>query len=135
MLVALTLVSGGFSADCCKELNRGSQVVSLSEVNQETIESFFAGESKFILECTRGFRLPLKFLVNSEFLAVKSETSPEIEILKTCYLWYVDGEFLFSTDLEEWKNFQEFFTGNLGISLNLEEEKPVFQLNLDLNQR
>ncbi len=116
------------------------QVLGLSDLTQQLIENFTQGNmTGTILECKEGEVLPFHLNLVSEYL----ELSPEedcrqtIRILKTIYI-KCDNEkeqFLFSADLLDWKEFLEFFTGQIGVSLNVQEAPQNFGLYLELHQR
>ncbi|KAF3361464.1 hypothetical protein PHSC3_001838 [Chlamydiales bacterium STE3] len=118
-------------------VNTGCQVVALSELTQDMIEDFFTGKTpQSILECPSGSVLPFNLSLKGEFLALEVEdTYSNIKILKTCFIKRLEDTFVFSTDLQHWKDFQEFFTGRVGVSLNIEEGTPSVGFNIELNQR
>lgn len=115
------------------------QILNLKELNQKEIEGFSQGKlNDHILECSEGTYLPLKMVLTGEFLAVESaaETPLYLKILKTCYIRCEEKEnFLFSTDLEEWKEFSEFFTGRVNVSVKAQKDGTIAGLELELNQR
>ena len=137
LFFALAGTSLAFTANHNVHLGDSSThvVVALSELTEEiTTEDFFAG--KFVLECSEGSVLPFNFSLKSEFLALEVEnTYSNIKVLKTCFIKHVEDTFLFSTDLQNWKGFQEFFTGTIGCSVNVEEGTPTVNFNIELNQR
>ena len=117
-----------------------NQIIRLSDLNERMIQDFVQGNMGdfFIVECTEGTYLPLQLNVSGEFLNLLPETSSPIyiKVMKTCYI-RSDSEmnFLFSADLQNWKNFSEFFKGALNASVLPGNEGPVAQLHFDLNQR
>jgi len=118
-------------------LETKGQVIALRELTKEMVEDFFTGKTpQAILECTEGSNLPLYLSLKGEFLALEGEApSIKIRVLKTCFIKCQKESFFFSSDLENWKEFDEFFTGEVGVCLNIEDETPVARLNIDLNQR
>jgi|GEM_PF-1085907 len=127
------------------------QVAPLSEMTQDQAENFFAGNTPFIvLKCEQGSNFPFNFSLTGEFLSVNSGEAPQtiqtIQILKTCYVKclkktaFFSGEttgytLLFSTNLQDWKNFDEFFTATVGVFIQAKDEAKLVQFNLELNQR
>lgn len=115
------------------------QIISLSALNGRIIQDFFNGEmSDLIIECTEGVSLPFKINLKGQFLALESAAVAPLylKVLKTCYVRCEGKEnFLFSTDLQTWKGFSEFFTGELSVSIEAENDGPVAGLQLELNQR
>ena len=114
-----------------------TQIIRLSELNARVIEDFSQGNrSDCILECAAGVSLPFKLTLKGEFLGLEAAPQLHLNILKTCYIRCEEKEnFLFSTDLQTWKAFSEFFTGELRLSVETENSHPVAGLQLELNQR
>ncbi len=144
LMVALSATSAMFAANQSIHIGSKShvmtpdnQVITLSELTKEMVEDFFAGKtSRFILECPQGAVLPFSLSLQGEFLSLSSDELPRtVKVLKTCYIKCVDETFFFSADLQIWKDFHEFFTGMMGVSLNVNERTPTVGLNIELNQR
>jgi hypothetical protein len=116
-----------------------SQIIKIEKLNQQEIESFSEGKlGDRILECSQGAYLPLKMTLRGEFLALESEHAAPLylKILKTCYIRCEEKEnFLFSTDLQHWKRFSEFFTGRVGVSVNADNDGVIAELEIELDQR
>lgn len=116
-----------------------NQVIRLSDLNDRVIQAFSQGDMEdFILECSAGASLPFKITLKGEYLGLESDSIAPLclNVLKTCYVRCEKKEnFLFSTDLQTWKEFSEFFTGNLTVSVETEHGNPVAGLQLELNQR
>jgi len=82
--------------------------------------------------------MPFKLALKGEFLGLESTQSASLylNVLKTCYVRCEEKEnFLFSTDLQTWKDFSEFFTGSLNVSVQAENGGPIAGLQFELNQR
>lgn len=118
-------------------VDTGCQVVALSELTKDMTEDFFTGKiPQFVLECSEGSVLPFNLSLKGEFLALEIEdTYSKVKVLKTCFIKRLEDTFLFSIDLQNWKDFQEFFTGVIGVSLSVEEGTPTVGFNIELNQR
>ena len=118
---------------------QGDRIISLLAFDEGMVEDFLQGKmSDYAVECPTGACLPLKMIVKGEFLALDSaDIAPlYLKILKTCYIRYEGKDnFLFSTDLQKWKGFSEFFTGELKASVNSQNGGPIAGLELELNQR
>ena len=116
-----------------------NQVISLLDLNESVIQDFTQGKmGDYILKCPEGACLPLKMTLKGQFLALESTaiTPLYLKILKTCYVRCETQEnFLFSTDLQTWKGFSEFFTGALNVSVDHQNGGPVAGVELELNQR
>ena len=114
-----------------------NQFIGLSNLSERMIHDFSQGNmSDFILECPAGTSLPFKLTLKGELLALESAATEQLHVLKTCYVRCPEKEnFLFSTDLQTWKSFAEFFTGEIKVSIELESGEPMAGLQLELNQR
>ena len=113
------------------------QIIRLSDLNDGMIQDFSQGNmGNFVVECPVGASLPFKFRLKGEFLGLESTRLLHLNVLKTCYVRCQGKEnFLFSTDLQTWKDFSEFFTGSLNVSVEVENGETVAGLQLELNQR
>lgn len=112
------------------------KVVCLSEVTDADIESFTQGKMKdTIVKCPAGMVLPLNFSLKGEFLAVESEGESSVKILKTCFMKCLGETYLFSLDGKNWKEFSEFFTGNLSASFHNTGSGPFVGVSCELNQK
>jgi hypothetical protein len=112
------------------------EIVKLSDLKQEMVEKFAEGKrDDLIVECKEGTSLPLKIDLKGQCLALESAPL-NLKVLKSCYIrCQGDKEFLFSSDLLTWKNFGDFFTGELKLSVGPEAEGVLARLQLELNQR
>lgn len=146
LLLALAGASVAFSANHSVQIGGSSphimdtryRVIPLSELTPDMVEDFFLGKKgpSFVLECTEESILPFRLSLNGDFLNLELEDTPsKIKVMKTCFINRVEDTFLFTTDFKAWKKFEEFFTGVVGISLNVEEGSPTVGFNLELNQR
>jgi len=114
------------------------QIVNLSDIDDHGIQDFSQGKMiNLILECPEGAILPLKIVVKGQCFALEATREPlYLRVLETCYVRCVaQEEFLFSTDLQTWRGFLEFFTGQLQASIGIEKAGPVAILELELNPR
>lgn len=116
-----------------------NQIISLSELDDRVIQDFSNGKiGDAIVKCPEGTSLPFKLTLKGQFLALESTSILPLylKVLKTCYVRCEGKEnFLFSTDLQTWKGFSEFFTGELKASVETENGGPVAGLQLELNER
>lgn len=116
-----------------------NQIISLSDVNDKTMEAFAHGKmNDLIVACQEGTRLSFKLNMKGQYLALESAAlSPlYLKVLKTCYIrCEEENNLLFSADLKEWKDFSEFFTGAINLLVREEEGEVVASLQLELNER
>jgi hypothetical protein len=111
------------------------QIMNILDMDQKITEELLNGKlPHLILECSEGTTLPLNILLSGQYLELESTELPPytLKIVKTCYLKFIEEDVVFSSDLKEWKNFQQFFTGTIGLSL---ENRTALNLNIELNQR
>lgn len=115
------------------------QMIRLSEVSDRVMQDFSEGRrTDVVVECLAGTNLPFRLAVEGEFLGLDANlTEPlYLKVLKTCYVRCEErGHFLFSADLQDWREFSEFFTGEFKVSLEVEDGGPVASLQFELRQR
>ena len=116
-----------------------NQIIRLSNLSDRVIQDFSQGHmGDLVVECLAGTNLPFKLTLKGEFLGLDTDSSTPLylKVLKTCYVRCEEKEhFLFSSDLQTWKEFSEFFTGELKVSVEAENGGPVAGLQFELNQR
>lgn len=120
----------------CLNTGEGSDytIINLSNMTTQQLEGFFKGETvQLVLECPEGASLPLHLSIAGEFLALESlnEAPYLLKIVKTCFIKNEKQTFYFSDDCVHWKEYQDFFSGNLGLSFDGSE----VELKLDLNKK
>lgn len=116
----------------------GCHVVGLGELTDSNVGDFFSGLlPQIAIEIPEGARLPLSLSLSGDFITLESDR-PEIytlKVIKTCFLRCADGIFLFSTDLQNWLEFDEFFSGNVTVSVDTSEILPKIGVSIELNQK
>jgi hypothetical protein len=116
-----------------------AQVIHLADLEQQVIQDFSQGKMRgTIVECPEGACLPLTMTIKGQFLALESAaTAPMIlRVLQSCYVRCdMPEHFLFSIDQQEWKEFSEFFTGSIKVSVDAQNGEVVAEVELELNQR
>ncbi|MBM3207667.1 MAG: hypothetical protein FJZ57_03565 [Chlamydiae bacterium] len=139
--ILMVFSTAGLVAAPALKVNEWSQnkIISMSELNNRLMESFCNGEIKdVIVECLQGTSIPLKVIVKGQFLALESTSGSSFyfKVLKTCYVRCEEKEnYLFSSDLQTWKSFSDFFTGELKVSVEVEKGEPIVGLQLELDPR
>ncbi|MFI5343019.1 MAG: hypothetical protein ACHQUC_02235 [Chlamydiales bacterium] len=114
------------------------RVIKLTDLSQELLQDYFSGKCEdIVLECSEGTSLPLNLTMRGDFVLMEGgeQTLQTIRILNTCYIKCSGEEFLFSVDLETWKEFFDFFTGSFGIEIHLQENGVQIGCNVELNQK
>ncbi|MCB1111023.1 MAG: hypothetical protein KDK64_08570 [Chlamydiia bacterium] len=87
-----------------------------------------------VIKVNPGDELPLQFSLSGDLL--KLEHTPENGTLKALEPLYIKLEpsFLFSQDKKDWKSFESFFTGMLGVSVG-KEASTTGEIFLELKKR
>lgn len=113
-----------------------TQIVNLLNISEQEMQDFLQGKiANYILECPAEACLPLTITLRGEFFSLESTATPfYIKILKSCYM-RCEEDLLFSTDLQKWEKFANFFTGNLTILIKNINEEPIVTIGIDLNQK
>lgn len=110
--------------------------INLKSLTPENLKEFLAEtHTPFILECAEGSIVPVNIHIKGDFLDQESIPTLYLKIMKTCYMKRSSSALLFSLDKTHWREFQEFFTGSLGVALSQISECADFSLSLELNQR
>lgn len=139
--IALTLTSTVWSpqqqAVALYSAESEYQIVTLEALTEDVSQDFFAGRSdNLILQCSEGSKLPFHFALQGSMLALEPEcASCSLRLLQTCFIMFVNEEFFFSSDLHDWRNFQEYFTGTMSVNLDVINGEPTVGLSIELNPR
>lgn len=139
LLTTLMLVHpiwGEEDFDFHEETNAPYLVINLTTLTPENLKDFLAEtNTPFILECSEGSMIPINIYIKGDFLDQESASTLNLKIRKTCYIKNFQSSLLFSLDKANWRDFQEFFTGSLGVFLNPTPECAELGLSFELNQR
>ena len=138
ILGSCLLAIASFSSIAAHEANKSYELYKISEMTEEQLQEFFSGENPQVtVEIPEGLNLPLNLSLQGEFLALASNIDAlyTLKVSKTCFIRCFQNMFFFSADLQSWSPFQEFFTGCIGVSLNVTDSYPSVSLNVDLNKR
>ncbi len=101
----------------------------LPHITEQDIGQCFSSDS--VLVCPEGTLLPLTFLLKGDVLELFPVESPlQLMIKCTLYLRFHDQQLLMSLDGENWKTWEELFTGMLTASLGIPTENLQLQLQL-----
>lgn len=123
LMSLLTFAAVGFSHEKEIPLSEiGSALQSLNET------------SSFVVKINPGDVLPLDFHMSGNVLGL--ENPPQngaIKALQPLYL-KVEPNFLFSADKKEWKSFESFFTGQLGVTVG-SHGNPNGEISFRLDKR
>jgi hypothetical protein len=116
-----------------------NRILKVEEMCGANIEKFPQGQlGDCIVEFSEGARLPLKIEFLGEFLGIESQSPTPLffKVLKRCYVRCEEKDtFLFSTDLQNWKEFSEFFSGHMNFSIKEDNKTVGAQVELELSQK
>ena len=106
--------------------------ISLSEIHEALAP--INEMSSLVIKVNPGDVLPIHFRMSGDVLQL--DHTPENGTIKAKEPLYIKIEpsFLFSQDKQEWKSFESYFTGMLGVSVG-QEALPSGEIFLDLNKR
>lgn len=121
------------------EVKQVSQVIDISRVSNDMLLDFIEGRlPNVVIECPSNFQLPLTLSLEGEFFSLDGgDQKVMLNTHKQFYIIMPEKEkILFSTDLQNWKNFEEFSTGMISFTFNVNENHlPEASLKAILNER
>jgi hypothetical protein len=108
------------------------EMVDFSEV--EGIESL---AEDVVIRCEEGAYIPLGFFMTGDVFSLEGESSLSLKAKQTFYLKgnFLEGEFLFSKNLDTWEEWDQFFTGSLGVCKKRQKEVMGMSIDFELNKR
>ena len=115
-----------------------AHVISLPDVSQEMMDALVKGNAPgTVIELPQGTTLPMNIFVKGDFftLSLVDGTPYQITIEKTIFVKLEKDNFFFSTDLEEWKSMEAFFSGSFGVALGMVEGVQQLSFFGELNER
>lgn len=82
-------------------------------------------------------KLPISFFLKGDLAnLIENEVKiGEVEIKQTFYARCVEGEFILSINLTDWKPFSEFITGSASVVFTIQEGKPSIIFGAETNRR
>lgn len=82
-------------------------------------------------------KLPINFFLKGDLVnLVENEGNfGVVEVMQTFYARCVQQELILSTNLTDWKSFLEFITGNVSVSLSIQDGRPSIVVGAETNQR
>lgn len=117
------------------------KVLKLSEISEQVLSEISLGEHPDLaVQFSKGIQLPIHFFLKGDLVnltedPVASMNLGRLEIQQTFYARLVEGELILSIDLNEWKPFFEFITGNASAALSIQNQEPSISLGAEANRR
>lgn len=108
------------------------QIIKLQDSSEELLMEFMQSNADhYAVELKEGSSFPFNLKIQGDFLMINELESPpyQLTIKKTCYMRFVNGLFYFSSDLIEWKEFQDFAQGSIEVGFDPNKQ----EINVNLN--
>lgn len=120
-----------------REAVRNLKVVNVGDLSEGDFNEIMLGNTPdTAIEFSAGTSMPIGFFLKGDLVNLVEEGNcGAVEICQAFYIRNVGQELFFSTDLKEWKPFQEFVSGTLSMTLNLENGRPSIRIGAEANQR
>ena len=120
-----------------------SMLLSLSafaKIPTYSVDELLASENaltckEFIVKIDEGMRLPLKIKTSGDAFEILGESELIFFAKRSCFLKMGQDVLLLSTDGEQWKVLEEYFTGMIGMSFELRDSGPCIAFEANVNKR
>ena len=112
-------------------------IINIKNINEEMVNAFMEGEvENVILEFTEGTLLPFSTSLTGNIINILPKEREPIyfSIQETFYLGITSENFYFSSDLVNWEETLNFFTGDIGLQLEPTPQGPILKLSGELNR-
>ncbi|MGM0439972.1 MAG: hypothetical protein ACQEP8_02505 [Chlamydiota bacterium] len=107
-------------------------IIPVTEIafNQAEMEAFYQGQfPEVAVLFPEDMVIPLKLQISGSLFNLNPTNEPLLlEVKQNLYLRNVAGQFLFSNDCSDWKNLQEAFSGNIGVSITSDDTAQLVGL-------
>lgn len=119
-----------------ENLSQNLKVINVCNLTDNLDEIMQGHHPEIAVEFSAQTTLPISFFLKGDLvnLAVNEGDLGALEIKQTFYVRCVQQELILSTNLTDWKPFLEFITGNLSVSLNVQDGKPSLLVGTEINQ-
>lgn len=141
LLLALMSLSGSVFASSPSQTEKGQNntgaitVVAINQLTDELLNEIMAGNRPDIaVEFTEQTVLPISFFLTGDLvhLTTKEDNTGMLEVKQTFYARLEANGPLLSSDLNEWKPFLEFITGNASMTFHAQSG---FTLGAEIDKR
>ncbi|MEI8124884.1 MAG: hypothetical protein WCG42_03940 [Parachlamydiaceae bacterium] len=113
-------------------------VINISGLSENDLNEIMLGMRPDVaVEFSAQTTLPITLFLKGDLINLLASQASfgDIEIQQVVYARVVLQELILSTNLVEWKPFLEFITGNISVSLTIQEGKPSIVVGAEVNQR
>lgn len=113
------------------------KIIKICDLTESDLNEIMLGNHPEIaVEFSAQTILPISFFLKGDLvnLVENDENLRSVEIVQTFYARCVQQELILSTDLTNWKPFLEFITGNVSVSLSIQEGKPSIFVGAETNK-
>ena len=119
-------------------LSQNLKVINVCNLADNDLNEIMLGHHPEIaVEFSAQTKLPINFFLKGDLVnLVENEGNfGAVEVMQTFYARCVQQELILSTNLTDWKPFLEFITGNVSVSLSIQDGKPSIVVGAETNQR
>lgn len=119
-------------------VSQNIKVINICDLTDNDLNEIMLGNRPEIaVEFSAQTTLPISFFLKGDLvnLVENGESFRAVEIVQTFYARCIQQELILSTDLTDWKPCLEFITGNLSVSLSIQEGKPSIVIGAETNKR
>lgn len=119
-------------------LSQNLKVINVCNLADNDLNEIMLGHHPEIaVEFSAQTKLPINFFLKGDLVnLVENEGNfGVVEVMQTFYARCVQQELILSTNLTDWKPFLEFITGNISVSLSIQDGKPSIVVGAETNQR
>ncbi len=119
-------------------VSQNLKVINICNLADNDLSEIMLGHHPEIaIEFSAQTTLPISFFLKGDLvnLVENEQNFGAVKIVQTFYARCVGQELVLSTNLTNWKPFLEFITGNLSVSLSIQEGTPSIVVGAETNQR
>ncbi len=114
----------------------GVPVININKINEAMLHAFMSGDIRnIIVELNEGTLLPFRTNLKGDLINIVPEERDPIyfQVMQTFYLKEESESLLFSTDLQEWRNFTDFVDGNIDLTIEPTPTGPMLRTDLSMD--
>ncbi len=143
-MLALSLSSYATSVDFSinpkpwEKCSENLKVINLSEISEQVLNEIVEGERPDVaVQFCKGTQLPINFFLRGDLVNLTDTqvNLGHIEIQQTFYVRCIERDLILSINLNDWKPFLEFITGNASVALRIQNQEPSITFGAEANRR